>query len=47
MPRPGFPVTIMEFQERFATEEAWRAYLFECRWPEGSVAGDAATTMSV
>jgi hypothetical protein len=25
----------MEFQERFATEEACRAYLFECRWPEG------------
>lgn len=25
----------MEFQERFSTEEACRAYLFECRWPEG------------
>lgn len=25
----------MEFQERFADEEACRAYLFECRWPEG------------
>ena len=25
----------MEFQERFATEEACRAYLFACRWPEG------------
>ncbi len=25
----------MEFQERFATEEACRAYLFDCRWPEG------------
>lgn len=34
---PGFPfpLTIMDFQERFATEEACRAYLFECRWPEG------------
>ena len=25
----------MEFQERFATEEACRDYLFVCRWPEG------------
>lgn len=25
----------MEFQERFATEEACREYLFACRWPEG------------
>ena len=25
----------MEFQERFADEEACRAYLFACRWPEG------------
>ena len=35
MPRLGFPLTIMEFQERFATEEACRAYLFACRWPDG------------
>jgi transposase-like protein len=35
VPRPGFPLTIMEFQERFATEEACRDYLVECRWPEG------------
>ena len=28
-------MTIMEFQERFATEEACREYLFACRWPEG------------
>jgi len=33
--RPGFPLTIMEFQERFATEEACREYLFASRWPEG------------
>ena len=26
---------MMEFQERFATEEACRDYLFVCRWPEG------------
>lgn len=25
----------MEFQERFATEEACRDYLFACRWPDG------------
>jgi hypothetical protein len=35
VPRPDFPVTIMDFQERFATEEACRAYLFACRWPDG------------
>jgi transposase-like protein/predicted RNA-binding Zn-ribbon protein involved in translation (DUF1610 family) len=33
--RPSFPLTIMEFQERFATEDACRAYLFSSRWPEG------------
>jgi transposase-like protein len=35
MPRPGFPLTIIEFQERFASEEACREYLFACRWPDG------------
>jgi ribosomal protein L37AE/L43A len=25
----------MAFQERFATEEACREYLFACRWPDG------------
>jgi hypothetical protein len=28
MPRPGFLVTIMVFEERFATEGACREYLF-------------------
>jgi transposase-like protein len=28
-------VTIVAFQERFATEEACREYLFACRWPDG------------
>jgi hypothetical protein len=28
-------VTIIEFQEQFATEEACRDYLFACRWPGG------------
>jgi transposase-like protein len=27
----------MEFQEKFATEDACREYLFTCRWPEGFV----------
>jgi hypothetical protein len=35
MPRPGFPLTIMEFQERFASEQTCREYLFACRWPDG------------
>ena len=27
----------MDFQDRFATEDACREYLFACRWPEGFV----------
>jgi transposase-like protein len=27
----------MEFQDRFATEDACRGYLFACRWPDGFV----------
>jgi transposase-like protein len=30
-----FPKTAMEFDERFATEEACRAYLIRLRWPDG------------
>ncbi|MCA1698879.1 MAG: IS1595 family transposase [Actinobacteria bacterium] len=37
MPRPAYPLSILEFQERFATEEACREYLFASRWPEGFV----------
>jgi transposase-like protein len=33
--RPGFPKTLLDFQRRFATEEACEAYLVECRWPDG------------
>jgi hypothetical protein len=33
--RPDFPRSIIEFQRRFADEEACRAYLFASRWPEG------------
>ena len=35
MARPTYPRTILEFQERFASEEACREYLFASRWPQG------------
>ncbi len=35
MPRPEFPRSIVDFQDRFATEEDCREYLFASRWPEG------------
>jgi transposase-like protein len=35
MPRPDFPRTIVEFQQRFATEAACLDYLAASRWPEG------------
>ena len=28
----GFPKTLLEFEERFATEEACREYVAACRW---------------
>jgi len=30
-----YPRTILEFEQRFATEETCRKYLFQLRWPEG------------
>jgi len=30
-----YPANLMEFEARFATEEACRQYLFRMRWPEG------------
>lgn len=30
-----YPKTLLEFEERFNTEEACREYLFNLRWPEG------------
>lgn len=30
-----YPRTVLEFERRFATEEACRQYLFEVRWPDG------------
>lgn len=35
MTRPDFPRNILEFQARFADEDACRRYLFESRWPDG------------
>jgi len=35
--RPSYPLSILEFQERFATEEGCREYLFASRWPDGYV----------
>src|SRR2546423_13963923 len=32
-----FPRSLIEFQDRFATEGACAEYLFECRWPGGFV----------
>ena len=37
MSGPDFPRTIMEFQERFATEAACLEYLAASRWPAGFV----------
>jgi len=37
VPRPDFPRTIMEFQERFSSERACLEYLAACRWPDGFV----------
>jgi len=30
-----YPTTILEFERRFATEEACREYLYQLRWPDG------------
>jgi transposase-like protein len=30
-----YPTTILEFEQRFATEKACQEYLFRLRWPEG------------
>jgi transposase-like protein len=33
--RPDFPKSLKEFQARFREDDACRAYLAACRWPEG------------
>jgi transposase-like protein len=35
MAKLAFPRTLLEFQRKFGTEDACRAYLVACRWPEG------------
>lgn len=35
MPRPDFPRTLLEFADRFPTEEAAIDYLVASRWPDG------------
>ena len=35
MARAGFPRTLAEFQDRFASEEDCRRHLVACRWPDG------------
>lgn len=30
-----YPRTLMEFERRFSTEDACRAYLVQLRWPDG------------
>jgi len=35
METEDYPRTVLEFEERFASEEACREYLFGLRWPEG------------
>jgi transposase-like protein len=35
MPRPDFPRSIVEFQQRFPDDPACMEYLFASRWPEG------------
>jgi len=37
MARPGYLLTILEFQQQFGSEESCREYLFASRWPEGFV----------
>jgi len=32
-----YPKTLLEFEERFSSEEACRTYLFQLRWPEGFI----------
>lgn len=32
-----YPKTILDFEKRFATEEACRQYIFDLRWPEGFI----------
>src|SRR5437867_475587 len=44
MPRPDFPRTVLEFQKRFATEDACLEYLIASCWPEGFVCRRCGST---
>lgn len=37
MPRPDFPTTILEFQQRFSNEGECLRYLIDSRWPDGFI----------
>lgn len=37
MPRPDFPLSVLEFQQWFPNEEACIKYLYESRWPDGFI----------
>lgn len=41
-----YPETIMEFRDRFATEEGCRAYIDTLRWPEGFVCPNCGASRS-
>src|SRR5262249_40173556 len=44
MPRPDFPRTVLDFQKRFATEDACLEYLIASRWPDGFVCSRCEST---
>ena len=35
MPRPTFPTNILDFQQRFSTEEGCHDFVLNSRWPDG------------
>ncbi len=43
MPAPDYPQTIVEFRERFATEQACEKYLIGLRWSDGFVCPQCGT----
>lgn len=42
--RPAYPLSVLDFQDRFATEDACREYLFASRWPDGFVCRRCGST---
>jgi transposase-like protein len=39
MAKPGYPKTMWDFREQFATEQNCLEYLISCRWPDGFKCG--------